>query len=277
MIILDALFPPAPEQLVRDCQAVGASGCWLYVLRQAADGTPLGTGSCSPAHASALQAAGLLAPGIVVPGNVPPDPADAIRAARAFGITPVLAADFETFSEPPPAWEDALEAAAAAAGYRELSYGPASELGVYDPGEPGWLARWLQTGVLDPIPALPAGQLAWQFVHDVVINGSTYDVSVVDPSLFSGGDDMLPQEHDLLVAAEKRTAQLWNLLVYGDTGDVGDGQHFPLVQAAPAPIDVEQLAAALAPHLPPAVDPAAVASAVLAELGQRLTQAAGKP
>ena len=274
MILLDTLFPPAPAQLVADCRAVGAAGCWLYVLRRAADGTPLGTGSCTPAHASALQAAGLLAPGIVVPGNVPPDPKDAIRAARAFGITPVLAADFEQFSEPPVSWEDELDVACAAAGYREVNYGPANELGVYDPGEPGWLAAWLRTGVLDPIPVLRAGVLAWQFVNDVVINGSSYDVSVVDPALF-GGEDMLPEEHDLLVAAEKRTAQLWNLLVYGDTGDVGGGQHFPLLQPAPAPVDVEKLAAALAPHLPPSVDPGAVASAVLAGLGQRLTQAAG--
>lgn len=191
MILLDTLFPPPPAQLVADCRAVGAAGCWVYFLRRAADGTPLDNGTWTLAHVQALRAAGLLAPGIVVPGNVPPAADVVMAAARAAGVDPVIGDDLETASEPPAAWEDALDQAAAAAGYQELNYGPASVLGLYDPGEPGWLASWLRTGQLDPIPALPAGWRAWQFVNDLAINGSWYDASVVDPALFGG--EMLDQ------------------------------------------------------------------------------------
>lgn len=186
MILLDTLYPPAPAQLVADCRAVGAAGCWVYFLRRAADGTPLDNGSWTLGHVQALRAAGLLAPGIVVPGNVPPAPDLVMAAARAAQVDPVIGDDLETASEPPASWEDELDQAAAAAGYSELNYGPAAVLGLYDPGEPGWLASWLRTGQLDPIPALPAGWRAWQFVNDLPINGSWYDASVVDPALFGG-------------------------------------------------------------------------------------------
>lgn len=270
MILLDTLWPPAPDQLVRDCRAVGAAGCWVYAMRRARDGSNLGVGGWTAAHVDRMHAGDLVAPAIVVPGDVPPSPAAALAAARALHCDQVIAGDFEDFSEPPTSWEDQFQAAAEAAGWRELSYGPASELGLYDPGEPGWLARWVRTGQLDPIPSLPAGQLAWQFVNDVVINGTAYDVSVVDPALFEVEDmnaeqaQQLQRVYDVLETIPTQRAG-------GNAGDLVTNVYLQLRSAdgasVPAGADsvLGRLLAAVEGLQAPQVDAGAVAAALAAD------------
>src|SRR5215472_14916232 len=176
MLLLDTLFPPASAQLVSDCRALGAAGCWAYVLRRAASGANLGVGSWTPAQVDELHANGLLGPAIVVPGNIPPPAQDCIDALHAMHCDPVMADDLEQFSLPPLWFEDQLESADDAQGIVHIDYGTTSTLGIYDPGEANWVAEWLRTGVLNPIPALPSGRRAWQFVNDVPApSGVQYD------------------------------------------------------------------------------------------------------
>lgn len=195
MILLDTLYPPAPDQLVADCRALGAAGCWVYVLRRDAGGADVGVGGWTGAHVDGLHAAALVAPGIVVPGSVPPAGQACLDALRALHCDPLLATDLELYSLPPTWWEDQLEQLEAAAGVRGIDYGTLATLGAYDPGQPGWVAEWIRTGVLDPVPVLPAGRQAWQFVNDVTApSRSSYDASVVDAALLPGGDPVVTQE-----------------------------------------------------------------------------------
>lgn len=273
-LLLDTLNPPAPDQLVRDCEAVGAAGCWVYILRRAADGTDVGVGRWTPAHAGALRAAGKRAPGIVVPGNVPPPVQDVIAAARSMGVDPVVGGDFETASEPPTTWEDELDQACAAAGIRELNYGPASVLGQYDPGEAGWLAEWIRTGVLQPLPALKTGWLAWQFVNDILVNGTTYDASVVDPSVFGG--DMDADEHNALMNIQGLVTSAWQFLERGyDDPPAGSPPGTPATHDSillgmsylrgEANASLSRIEQALAALKQPVADPAALATALTAD------------
>lgn len=78
---------------------------------------------------------------------------------------------------------------------------------------------------------------------------------------------MTVEEHALLVAAERRSAQIFNLLVYGDTGPVDDqGTHFALEEL---PLLRQILAATGQP--PPAPGGGGDFSSVLSQL-----QALGK-
>jgi hypothetical protein len=202
----------------------------------------------------------LVAPAIVVPGTRnPPAPAQVLGQLSAFGCDPVLADDLETSSTPPASWEDALDAAAAAAHVRSLSYGTSSVLGQYDAGEPGWVASWLRTGTLSPVPTLPAGWLAWQFVDDVSINGTAYDVSVVDPGLFAG-EDMQPDEREALFAIRASVDAQWDFEVQGtDTGHGSPGTVVSLLAQIP------QIAAKLDALKQPPVDVVALAAALVAD------------
>lgn len=195
MILLDTLYPPSPAQLVDDCRALGAHGCWAYVLRRDAGGADLGLGGWTPAHVDALHGDARLAPGIVVPGNLPPAGQACVDALRAMRCDPVLGTDLELWSLPPTWWVDQLQGLEAGQGVRGIDYGTAATLGTYDPANRwSWLAAWVRTGVLEPVPALPSGRLAWQFVNDVPApSGRLYDASVVDETLFYREDPMDPR------------------------------------------------------------------------------------
>lgn len=174
-IIVDAAFPPAPTLWVSDMDTIGASGGCVYVYGDFTNYTP--------AHiAAALRANKTLVP-IVVPRSNPPSFATVWSALLSYGFHagPVVF-DLEQFSEPPDAWLKGARQFLAPLGYVCDRYGTSGELGKYSPEDGDWIANWLRRGVLNPIPTLPPGTVAWQFVDDVVINGNTYDVSVMDAS-----------------------------------------------------------------------------------------------
>jgi hypothetical protein len=183
--MLDALFPPAnPDQLIADMNAVGAQACLVYCWR------PGGIGSWTPAHVSKLLSAGKLVAASVVPFPGGGPVVEQLNAVRAMGIAPPspVSADLEPPGLPPSSWEEAFDAEVRARGYKDFDYGTSGNLGLYQPDPEGqWLASWLRTGVLNPIPSLPGGRYsAWQFVNDVPINGTQYDVSVVSQGVFTG-------------------------------------------------------------------------------------------
>lgn len=136
--------------------------------------------------------------------------------------------------------------------------------------------------------ARPGGPCAWQWQGGHSEFGIDVDSMWLDDS-FGGHADMglTPDEAQTLNDINVRTALLYNALFYGNEGPPGN---HPLVQAQAtadgiaqiaaavaklpvATVDVNALAAALAPKLPPGVDPKAVAVAVRQELAAQL----GKP
>lgn len=181
MLFLDALFPPAPSQLVADCKAVGAAGCFAYVFR------PGGIGNWTPAHVLALAESGLFSCPIIVPPVNGGDISTLIQAVKNFGFSGgPITLDLETPNLPPSGWEEQFDAAVAANGFIDFDYGNTTDLGKYQPDNDKWVAEWLRTGTLNPIPVLPSGWQGWQFVNDITINGSQYDASVIDTELFAG-------------------------------------------------------------------------------------------
>lgn len=178
-IILDAAFPPTPALWVGDMNAVGASGGCVYVLGPFTNYTP--------AHVTLARASGKSVIPIVVPGDNPPSYGTVWAALLNYGFSsgPVVF-DLERFSEPPDAWLTGARSFLGPLGYLVDRYGTVSELGKYSPENADWIASWLRQGILDPIPSLPAGRVAWQFVDDIVINGRTYDASVMDSSFLGG-------------------------------------------------------------------------------------------
>ena len=275
-ILVDTLFPPAPAQLADTCQRLGAAGCWVYCWR------PNGNGGWTPAHVAALHGAGLLAPGIVVPGNTPPDPRVLIAAAAAMACDPWLAVDLEAFSLPPAAWVAAFGTWARPA-FRPLRYGDLSVLATYPQLDGDWLSHGeiaVRSGTYTPVPALPPACVADQYAVQVLEGGAEWDVSVSDPGVFALGpvevEDMTDQQAQQLASCVTVLAKLDGRVLgdIGTTTDVGLGYlsaRVDQVLAAlktPAPVDVDQLAAALVPHLPPAADPAAIAAQVLRDIGQ---------
>lgn len=201
VLILDALYPPSPDQLVSDCIALGAGGCFAYVWRPDGQGG-IDIGNWTPAHVDALRRAGLWSGPIIVPPASGIDYAILLAAVRSFGfIDSAVTLDLEDPNLPPAEWEEGFDAFMAAAGYRDLDYGNSTDLGRYQPDDPEWLARWIRTGMLRPLPTRPPGVRAWQFVNDVIApSGTWYDASVADPSaLLGGGADVTPEEHDALM------------------------------------------------------------------------------
>jgi hypothetical protein len=183
LLMLDAAFPPDPAGLIADITTVSADGAFLYVWGPFVNG--------SPAHVRALQAAGLHVAPIVVPGNIPSTLGAMIGAVEAWGFQagPVFF-DFERGSDPGKPWFDAAQAFFSIHGYRAEPYGTLSVLGQYDPDDKDWVANWLRTGILDPIPQLPPDWEAWQFVNDIVINGHQYDASVVSAAIMAGQGEL---------------------------------------------------------------------------------------
>lgn len=218
-LFLDAAYPPFPAELLLDLANTGADGCFLYVWGPIVNWTPY--------HRALLQQAGFHAVPIVVPGNAPGDPIEMVNAVNAWGWPggPVIF-DFEGGSDPGSPWFQNAVNVFAIHGYRAEPYGTSSFLDRYDPEDRDWVANWIRTGILDPIPTLPAGWEAWQFVNDIIVNGHTYDASIVSDVLL--GEDMTPQQEATLNAVNERTAELFNLLAYGATGQLPDGTNKPL-------------------------------------------------
>lgn len=207
---LDALCPPAPDQLVADLHAVGAQAFAGYVYRTLSGGTC----SFSGAHVAALRAAGLTPVPIAVPGNSPPPPATILQAAAAFGFqSGIIWLDLESGSLPPSAWVQQFAQAALAAGYLPGAYGTGSTLGMYQPPR-RWLADWTgqdgtNPGSWSPVPSsILGGGGAWQYAHDFGINGHTYDASVADPSIW---------EADMTGEQAAQLAAIFDILTDGGT------------------------------------------------------------
>lgn len=245
-LFLDAAYPPSASDLLIDMAHVGADGCFLYIWGPIVNWTPM--------HKTILEASGFKAVPIIVPGDQPIHPDFMVKAVQAWGWLegPVIF-DFEQFSDPGTPWFANAVNIFAASGFRAEPYGTLSYLERYDPEDKDWVANWLRTGTLDPIPELPSGWEAWQFVNDVVVNGHTYDVSVVSDELL--GVDMTPDQAKTLSDVNERTAALFNLLAYGNTGPLPDGKQFPLAVPFQAELDgISQSVAALVEHvatLPP--------------------------
>lgn len=197
ILLLDALYPPDPDQLVRDLDSVGADGVAIYCWRPDGKGG-VDVGNWTPAYAPRLRRARKRLLGIVVPPPTGGDIGAMLDAVAAMGLLPgdPVSNDLEDPNLPPAGWEEAFDAEQARRGYPDLDYGTRSNLGRYVPDRENWLADWLLTGRLDPRPVLQPGQAARQFANSIPINGSEYDASIVDASVFplpvSGGVDMQP-------------------------------------------------------------------------------------
>jgi hypothetical protein len=181
-LMLDAAFPPSPDQWVADMNSVGASVGAVYVYGPAAN--------YSQAHVAAARSAGKMVLPIIVPGNAPPPP-PLYGAAEPYGIiSGPLIYDVETGSLPGLSWIDAAISAANVAGWNAGTY-CTEELRASYP--PGW---WWRAGTghsgggyvgVYPPPAwaLAAGASAQQYDYDVRFpSGAHYDVSVVDLALW---------------------------------------------------------------------------------------------
>lgn len=175
IILLDAAFPPSPQQLLNDINSVGAGGCAIYTYGPYTHYTR--------EHVDTLRNAGKSVLPIVVPGNSPGAPNDVLGTTRLYGISggPIVL-DLEPGSEPSAIWTGSFFQAATDQGYVPERYGTRGVLGLYPRADGDWIASWIRTGIMNPVPVLPQGWVAWQFVNDVVINGNTYDVSIVDSS-----------------------------------------------------------------------------------------------
>src|SRR5215471_806312 len=215
MLLLDAAHPPPPNEWVADMDAVGAAGGFVYVIGPFLNYTP--------GHVSVARAAGKIVLPIIVPGNVPTSSSAVLAALATYGFTggPVIT-DLERTSEPPDQWVVELRAFLNPLGYLVDRYGTPSELGKYSPEDDNWLAMWQRTGVLNPVPVLPTGWNAWQFVNDVHINGSTYDVSVIDEQFAGatapGVDEMTPQQDQTLTHIDQTVDHLFNYDFYESDG-----------------------------------------------------------
>src|SRR5215467_4772333 len=96
ILLLDAAFPPSPDQWVRDMDMVGAQGGAIYVWGSFIN--------YSKAHVDAARAAGKQVLPIIVPGDSPPPP-PLYAAAEPYGITsgPIVY-DIESGSMPASSW-----------------------------------------------------------------------------------------------------------------------------------------------------------------------------
>jgi hypothetical protein len=211
MLLLDALNPPRPAQLVADCRDAGADGCWVYAARFDAAGDDIGIGTWSRAHVDALRAAGLVTPAIIVPGDAPPAPGPLLDAVDALACDLQVAYDLETFSLAPPAWLARAIAETRARGRRPLRYGDVGVLATYPAADGDWISHGagllVRAGVLQPVPPVPAGTVADQYVVRLVVNGNNYDGSTADPAVFTGG---------LNVAQLDNIENMLTVMYYGD-------------------------------------------------------------
>jgi hypothetical protein len=227
ILMLDALFPPGPGQLIADLDSVGAVGVFVYVSR------PGGVGNWTPIHVQVLRNAGKRVIPIIVPAPGGEDPHALLQQANNFGfISGPITLDLEPPNLPPAAWEEQFDAAARAAGFTDFDYGTPSNLGLYQPDDAEWKATWIRTGQLQPLPPLPGPPYkGWQFVNNIVINGSQYDASVIDDSIFGGTQPMPISQHlsfALAVSGKILTGAVWY--------NWGDALQGNLVPVGPAPV-----------------------------------------
>lgn len=282
-VILDAAYPPSPSQWVADMNAVGASGGLVYVW-----GPIL---NYSVAHVAAARNAGKIVIPVVVPGNDGPAWQNVMSRLNLFGFIagPVLY-DFELNSEPTNAWWQAQAASVRASGFLADRYGTSGELGRYTPEDEDWIASWLRSGVLQPIPSLQPGRVAWQFVNDVSINGSQYDVSVMDDAFMEGIDNLAQvtlDPHDAFVQEmRERINDIENILANGkrqgtsfdangtptyvDEPDWPNALNAAFAAISKPNVDASQVAAQLAANT---AFIQAIATAVAHELGGALDKA----
>lgn len=181
-LMLDAEFPPSPAQWVADLRAIGAAVGAYYVFNQAG-----GVLNYTAAHIAQAHAAGIYTLPIVVPGNRPP-PGPLTAAVDPYGDVPgLIVYDVEGGSYPGPRWVADSISAADAAGWNGGTYCVGGDRRFYGAGW-WWQADWIYSLTYQPVPQnLLPGASAWQYTHDVTINGSLYDVSVIDLSLLQGG------------------------------------------------------------------------------------------
>jgi hypothetical protein len=274
---LDAAFPPTAPLWVQDMNAVGADVGFIYVYGPYLNYTPT--------HKTMAEAAGKHVMPIVVPGNKPPT-YGVIWAALlgyGFGGGPVWV-DREPGSEPADSWVQGLRAFLDPLGYRTDTYCMASECGKFTPEDGEWVASWIRTGTLNPLPAMPQGRHAWQFVNDVSINGRQYDASIVDDTFITGEIELTPEQVQML-------RDIWFFLLQGADEPAPGGtlaRHdsilLPMSETVtgiaaqvaklgtgPASADASAIASDLAAN-PTFL--AAVAKAVAQELGKTLSGAA---
>lgn len=219
MLMLDAAFPPHPLQWVADMESVNADGGFVYVVGDFLHYTA--------EHVSAARAARKVVIPIVVPGNTPTtvQAVHDVLVSYGFESGPVIV-DLEPGSEPADEWVRGLRQFLDPLGYETDRYGTSSVLGQYSPEDDDWVAAWQRNGVLDPVPTLPAGWNAWQFVDDVVINGSTYDVSVVDDQFVARAlqedIDLTPDQDKTLTHINEAVSHVFDFEFYEGDGQTGE-------------------------------------------------------
>ena len=185
-LILDALNPPSPAELVADLEQVGAVGFAFYALRRSADGGLLDNGTVTKAHIDAVQESGRFAFPICVPGNNP-QPDDAKRAidnALAMDVdTWLMIFDLESFSLPPGRWLADAIATCHRNAWVAGKYGDTNVVVQYVLSDGDWFSHGRITvhrNQLQPMPALPADAVGDQYTVGVIWNGHEYDGSVFD-------------------------------------------------------------------------------------------------
>lgn len=191
-LLLDAAYPPSPQQWIADMDAVGAAGGFVYVWGPIT--------RYSQQHVVAARNARKIVVPIVVPGNTWPSTISIVQSLQSYGFTsgPVMV-DLEAGSLPPNIGLVSFASAMMPLHYQVDRYGNISTLGAYAPEGQDWIADWIRTGVLDPLPTLPAGWQSWQFVNDININGSQYDASMVADTFVTEGTDMALDPTDGIV------------------------------------------------------------------------------
>lgn len=191
-LALDAAYPPSPQQWVADMNAVGADGGFVYVYGPIVKYTLQ--------HVTVARQSGKIVIPIIVPGNTWPTFGTLKSNLLRYGFQsgPVVV-DLESSSLPPNAGLANFALYMQQNGYQLDRYGTQSVLGTYTPENEDWIADWIRTGQLGPLPTLPQGWQSWQFVNDVKINGSTYDASIVSDSFVTGSDAMTLDDARLIV------------------------------------------------------------------------------
>jgi hypothetical protein len=192
---LDAADPPAPTQWVKDLDTAGADVAFVYIPKYGGGGS----GHYTNSHVAAAKAAGKIVCPIVVPGSSPPAMAAAIQEAQSIGAWPCSVFAFDVaigdnnFTDGP--WLKAAVADLAAQGVVGLVYCQSSIRKTYPWGE-WWQAAGPKT--------LPSGQAASQYAADVDINGSQYDKSIVDLTVF--------EETDMDATQAQQLQDVWDAL-----------------------------------------------------------------
>lgn len=223
-LILDALNPPSPTELVADLEQVGAVGFAFYVLRRSADGGLLDNGTVTKAHIDAVQESGRFAFPICVPGNNP-QPDDAKRAidnALAMDVdTWLMIFDLESFSFPPHQWLADAIVTCHHNTWMAGKYGDTNVVVQYVLSDGDWFSHGritVRRNQLQPIPALPVDGIGDQYTVGVIWNGHEYDGSVFDLDFLTaathgpGPTDNPPSSNDGGERRKSMTREGWAAL-----------------------------------------------------------------